>query len=207
MEEAFGQAVFYDLATGNVSFSQLSGGLDATEPTLSFDVGPLFRLFLLADDQKAHRHLMKQCQQWASRPYYQSKADWDGCEGTARHEGGLLTRMLVPALANCSVAVARADAQRSLLRFALATYRFQAGHGSLPGKPDELVPEFLSAVPQDPFDGKPLRMKKTERGLVLYSLGPDMADNGGAKFDSATKAGDLTFAVEGKGPLTPSTRD
>ena len=76
MEEAFGEAAFYDLATGKDSFSQFSGGSDAAEPTLSFGATPLYCLFLLADDQAVHRHLMERYQQWASQPYFQSKADW-----------------------------------------------------------------------------------------------------------------------------------
>ena len=115
--------------------------------------------------------------------------------------------MLFPALSRCSETVARADAQRNLMRLALVMYRYQAGHGRLPSKVDELVPDFIPAVPQDPFDGKPLRMKKTDRGLVLYSIGPDMTDNGGAKFEPATKTGDITFTVKEKKSQTRSTRN
>jgi hypothetical protein len=34
-------------------------------------------------------------------------------------------------------------------------------------------------VPADPFDGQPLRLKKLDDGLVIYSVGPDLADDGG----------------------------
>jgi hypothetical protein len=43
----------------------------------------------------------------------------------------------------------------------------------------DLVPRYLSEVPNDPFDGKPLRLKHTEDGLVIYSVGLDGDDNGG----------------------------
>ena len=58
------------------------------------------------------------------------------------------------------------------------------------------MPEFIPAVPQDQFDGKPLRMKKTDGGAVLYSIGPDMTDDGGAVFDPLTKKGDITFTIK-----------
>jgi hypothetical protein len=200
MEEAFGLAAFYDLATEKTPFSLL-GLAPPEQPSASpaiLGCNPLYRLFLLVDDQESHRRLMKQCQQWARQPYCQSKAEWDGFAGMANNGSGVLTRLLLPAVCRCAETAAQADARRDLMRLALATYRFQASHGRLPAKPEELVPEFIPAVPQDPFDGKPLRMKKTARGLVLYSIGPDMTDDGGAPFDPATRMGDITFTVVGK---------
>jgi len=38
---------------------------------------------------------------------------------------------------------------------------------------DALVPGQLSAVPADPFDGKPLRFKRLTKGYVIYSIGKD----------------------------------
>ena len=202
MEEAFGQAVFYDVASGKIALPQLgnSWGEQDSRPQTPF-VASLYRLFLFADDQAAYNRLTRQCQRWASQPYFQSKSDWEGFEEMVKHESGMLTRLLCPALSSCPKYIARADAQRSVMRLALATYRFQASHGRLPGKVDELAPECIPAVPLDPFDGKPLRMKKTDHGLVLYSIGPDMTDNGGAMLDPTTKAGDITFMVRGKDSL------
>ena len=194
MEEACGQAMFYDVATGKNSFFDLEALSSRKErswwpPTM--ESAPLYRLFLVEDDQEAYCRLMKQSQQLASQPYFQSKADWDGLKTT-----GFLTRSLYAQLGKCSEAMARADAQRSLMRLALATCRFQAVHGRLPTDTKELVPEFIPAVPQDQFDGKPLRMKKTDGGVVLYSIGPDMTDDGGAVFDPLTKKGDITFTIK-----------
>jgi hypothetical protein len=31
----------------------------------------------------------------------------------------------------------------------------------------------------DPFDGKPLRYKRTEPGYMVYTIGPDGVDDGG----------------------------
>ena len=41
------------------------------------------------------------------------------------------------------------------------------------------MPEFLDVVPLDPFDGKPLRLLKTADAMTIYSVGEDLADNGG----------------------------
>jgi hypothetical protein len=56
-----------------------------------------------------------------------------------------------------------------------------------------LSPEFLATVPADPFDGQPLRYRKTATGYQLYSIGPDLKDDGG-KRESSGK-GDLVFEI------------
>ena len=39
--------------------------------------------------------------------------------------------------------------------------------------------KFLDSIPVDPYDGKPLRLKRMPDGLLIYSVGPDGKDNGG----------------------------
>jgi hypothetical protein len=63
---------------------------------------------------------------------------------------------------------------------ALAAERYRRRYGRWPDQLSALVPEFLSAVPLDPFDGAPLRPRRTDDGLVIYSLGADRQDNGGS---------------------------
>jgi hypothetical protein len=38
---------------------------------------------------------------------------------------------------------------------------------------------LLRVVPTDPYDGRPLRLKRLPDGLVIYSVGADRTDNGG----------------------------
>ena len=84
---------------------------------------------------------------------------------------------------------------------ALAVERFRLANGKLPENLNELVPQFLSAVPADPFDGKPLRYHPLTKGYVVYSVGQDGHDDGGrekpANWNSADKTTyDITFTVE-----------
>jgi hypothetical protein len=90
---------------------------------------------------------------------------------------------------------ARAEAQHDVLRTALAACRFRIHHQRLPGDLAELVPALIPAVPRDPFDGKPPRMKKSAGKLVVYSVGPDMVDHGGTPFDRDKRVGDITFVL------------
>ena len=62
---------------------------------------------------------------------------------------------------------------------------------------EELSPEFLSVVPRDPFDGKPLRLRKTDKGYVLYSVGADLIDDRGAGLSKDWLKGDITFDCVG----------
>jgi hypothetical protein len=80
--------------------------------------------------------------------------------------------------------LAKKDAEgRANLRTArtgLAIERWRLSHGNeLPESLDVLVPQFLAAVPLDPFDGQPLRFKRLDRGYVVYSIGRDGRDDGG----------------------------
>jgi hypothetical protein len=61
----------------------------------------------------------------------------------------------------------------------VAVERYRLATGRLPATLDELVPRFLAAVPLDPYDGQPLRLRATDEGLTIYSVGPDGQDNGG----------------------------
>jgi hypothetical protein len=88
-----------------------------------------------------------------------------------------------------------------LSQTALALERFRAAHDNrYPDALGELSPQLLPAVPVDPFDGQPLRYRKQDTGYLLYSIGPDLKDDGGqrppvGKGDSTSGTSDLVFEV------------
>ncbi|MFO0810824.1 MAG: hypothetical protein U0746_19515 [Gemmataceae bacterium] len=72
---------------------------------------------------------------------------------------------------------------RALVRCAvaaLAVEQFRRDAGRWPAALDELVPRYLAAVPADPFDLAPLRLVRRPDGIVIYSIGPNGKDDGGA---------------------------
>jgi hypothetical protein len=74
----------------------------------------------------------------------------------------------------------RAETERSLVICAIALKRYSLRHGTLPASLDALVPEFLSSVPIDYMDGKPIKYGLDAGGaFVLYSVGADGKDDGG----------------------------
>ena len=70
---------------------------------------------------------------------------------------------------------------------------------SLPDSLAQLVPKYLAAFPDDPYDGKPLSYKKpTSKGYLVYSIGRNRVDDGGVPKPMPGNADgpyDLTFAV------------
>jgi type II secretory pathway pseudopilin PulG len=96
---------------------------------------------------------------------------------------------------------AECSARVRLATTALAIERFRLAQGRLPENLNGLTPQFLSAVPSDPFDGASLRYHRLAKSYVIYSVGRDGHDNGGREqpsdAKSSDKAGyDITFTVE-----------
>jgi hypothetical protein len=74
-----------------------------------------------------------------------------------------------------------------LARTALAVERYRVANNRLPEELGQLVPQYLDHVPPDPFDGQPLRYRRTEPGYVIYNVAEDGQDNGGTEPDSANR--------------------
>jgi hypothetical protein len=62
---------------------------------------------------------------------------------------------------------------------AVAAERFRLANKRWPKDLAELTPAYLNAVPLDPYDGKLLKLRATEDGLLIYALGKDRKDSGG----------------------------
>src|SRR5439155_1352671 len=141
---------------------------------------------------------MRGFQELAEPPYHQTQRELDAYEmAFRRHQGGLLTRLIMPAVVRCVRAAARADALGELRRAAIAVTAYRLENGKFPDRIAQLVPDHLAGTPVDPFDGQPLRLKRDGKDVVLYSIGPDLRE-GGAPWDAAREQGDLVFRLRGR---------
>jgi hypothetical protein len=62
-----------------------------------------------------------------------------------------------------------------------ATLRFKANTGQYPQDLTQLKQAgYINEIPIDPFSDKPLVYRKTDEGFILYSVGLDYKDDGGA---------------------------
>ena len=83
-------------------------------------------------------------------------------------------------MSGCFKRVMAIETARRMTVAAIALKRYQLKHGNYPPDLNSLTPEFLSAVPLDPVDGKPLRYKLNSDGIfLLYSVGENGVDDGG----------------------------
>jgi hypothetical protein len=71
------------------------------------------------------------------------------------------------------------DAQLRCTVVALAAEQFRRRESRWPASLDELVPQFLAAVPHDPYDQQPLKLARLADGIVVYSVGRNRNDDGG----------------------------
>lgn len=110
---------------------------------------------------------------------------------------GLLTAAILPAISNSARSFARGAAALRTAYAATAVERYRLKNGAPPAKLSDLAPAFLEAVPEDPFDGQPLRYKPLENGYIIYSIGENGKDDGGEESSSPRKAPpDVCFHVE-----------
>jgi hypothetical protein len=198
-EEALRLATFAQVGEGQFNPAEivsLANGGDPETPCARSMAAWGYRVFLLAEDLASHLQFTTDIDTMTYLPYWQARDRMEVYDGQMRsHPGGLMTAILMPALGRVMQNVAVADARRGAARLGLALYRYHAQHGRFPEKPDDLVPEFIAAVPSDPFDGKPLRVKQSVHGATVYSIGPEITDKKGPLYDIDKKHRDIAFTV------------
>jgi hypothetical protein len=137
---------------------------------------------------------MEECCRIAALPPGQVDAPLQALENRARSLP-VVAGVLVPALSNIYKGMLRAEAEHDVALTAVAMETFRLANGKLPEKLTDLTPKFLADEPLDPADGKPLRMVVRDKEVVIYSIGPDMKDDGGKPYDNTTKTGDIALTL------------
>lgn len=113
--------------------------------------------------------------------------------------GEMLLAKAAPLLRTQLVQRCDAEAELAATRAHLALRAYFVDHGALPQSLDALVPDYLPAVPRDPFGGAPLRYS-AERRLV-WSIGDDLRDEGGRPDLGARATSEPSFALAFDAPL------
>ncbi len=126
----------------------------------------------------------------------QAAAEWnrDPGEGSFGHS---LALYFLPPMGRCARNQARGQAWVRVARTALAVEQWRLENGAWPESLQGLVPDLMESVPQDSFTGEPLRYRRTDGGVRVYSLGPDREDQGGSKWASGWRGPgeDLPFRL------------
>jgi hypothetical protein len=66
-------------------------------------------------------------------------------------------------------------------------------NGEYPQALSLLAPDFVDKLPVDPFSGKDFIYRREGSGFVVYSVGPNMTDNGGVEDAKNRDAGDIVW--------------
>jgi hypothetical protein len=115
----------------------------------------------------------------------------------------IITDAILPATQALFAATAREIAMRQVADAAIALELYRQEHGRLPGELSVLVPKYLPHMPQDPFNGEPLRYGVEGDGYLLYSVGENRVDDGGVlekKDDTTAFSPDVGVRMSGERP-------
>jgi len=93
-----------------------------------------------------------------------------------------LTKMVLPVFSRDIESRDTTTAQLRAAQIALALKAYRAERGRYPGSLGELQDAGWK-LPTDPFGGKPYRYRREREGFVVWSIGPDMDDDGGRPLD------------------------
>ncbi|MEX0676706.1 MAG: hypothetical protein WD063_06495 [Pirellulales bacterium] len=159
-----------------------------------FGLGPCYRAFVLLPMMARFRREMEHLYTCTSLPY--SEFETQRLELESNWQGGLAS--IAPTTSATIETTYRADACNLVAYTALAMHRYRAEHGRFPDTLEELTPEIIPIVPGDPYVEQTLRLEKTDRGWVVYSVGPDTTDDHGTPASAEQKhhvlfKGDIGF--------------
>jgi len=87
---------------------------------------------------------------------------------------------MTPAFARACARTAEVEASIGVAEVAAALKIYRSRRGEYPtslGELESLVP----ALPRDPFSGQPYIYRREASGFVVYSVGKDRRDHGGAR--------------------------
>jgi hypothetical protein len=201
-ERCLGLDGIQGLRTGRIPLEEIFNPWEP-EPSWIRPLWPLCKATGLVElDEKRYLDIMEQLVKATQLPLPESIDASHAVNEEVEHlpRWRVLSRLLLGSLSTSVNKAGGCAAKVRDAQTAIAVERYRAANGKLPDELSDLIPTFLPAVPVDPFDGMPLRYKKLAKGYVVYSVGEDREDNGGAETNSNGcsygPGTDITFTVE-----------
>jgi hypothetical protein len=146
---------------------------------------PPSRVFAVPDELATMRRVFEYYRQSPRTAAEETPKDWTelrrGVESDPMSFYGVL--YIKP---KCLVLAAEAStlaALRQTARTGLAVAKYRRQHGQYPERLEQLVPDFLPAMPVDPRDGQPLRIKRVAEGMIVYAPQDAAAAQAGKRND------------------------
>ncbi len=121
--------------------------------------------------------------------------------GLVRRAKFMVVSLLSPAMNQILNSGMWAEANQNCAIAIIAAARYRLQHGIFPSDLNELA-DFIPGSDDeragrliDPFDGQPLRLRHENDRLLIYSIGSNGLDDGGAISEEQQRNGDVGFAI------------
>jgi hypothetical protein len=185
-ERAFVVAFFEGLASNRIPLDEALSEMERFENVFAGSTSRKRRSAYwyrpkVARDGAYYLRIMNRLCRVSDRPLHeQADAYRQATEDAKLHTGDTLIVNFLPTVEKVFQAMQRGRAQLDCARLAIAVERFRQANKRWPASLNEVPFDLLPAVPIDPYDGQPIRFRRTDTGVVVYTLGQNLIDDGGA---------------------------
>ena len=184
-ERAGSHHLFDNLRTGKLRFSAIGGGPNARSRSVDEWYLDTFPTVMLKHYPE-HLIYMNRAVEISKLPIHERSPKLDELarqiDREAKETRNILSSLMMPAFVRVHQGEVRSQAflRSTLVAIACERYRLRHPKNDWPVSVDALVKEkLLDAIPLDPIDGQPVRYLLTKDGIVVYSVGVDLADDKG----------------------------
>lgn len=206
VERLFITAPMYETAqTGDTKGLKILLDFAGEPSELLAYVGPLLRWHFIREEASFLRFMAESRGLFAlPYPIYTSRisALEVKYENEAKKNRYVVSGMIVEVYSMIFRTMVTSDAQILLARIGLSLSQYHNDHGAYPDSLQALVPEYLDALPLDPFSGSGFVYQREGDAYLLYSIGPNGVDDGGTTNENGVADeddGDLVW--KGRGSL------
>lgn len=189
-ERAVIDRVMQEMEDGKVPFSALAGGGGPAPGGIVDQLGTIAtRRYLRAN----HAKILELLTQARDAMKKTGKDRQDAIDAIpipkTRTLSDIFVVLLMPAVDKVLQAETRSEAYLGTIIAGIACERYRQQTGNWPKTLADMPKEILKAVPIDPYVGGPVKYKRTETGIVIYTTGLDGTDDGGLLDASGSKKG------------------
>ena len=132
---------------------------------------PLWRVYMGPDDLLFIQRAFRDYQQAHRESSAATPFNWSYLYSSLQNQPGGVwyVRYMKPKIESEARYGCDVTTLRQMVRLVVALAEYKAKHGKYPEQLQALRPDFLDQLPSDPWDGGALRMKRTDKGTMLFT--------------------------------------
>ena len=138
---------------------------------------------LAADDLAHYGESLRELGDLLGRPYWETRERLNDIRPERAPAWAQLTRLVLPNLSRVAARQAEAEARIGTSRVAVALRLYREARGDYP-QSLESIRDLLPEPPIDPYTGRPYLYRREGAGFVVWSVGQDLLDGGGASSET-----------------------